>query len=81
MRARLCFRHSDGECLPPQPDTCDNYVLQRSSSHQAPTDAASVWLLHGARQTKEARCVLVFACGTGVQSAMYSATELPSSSD
>ena len=41
VRARLCFRHSDGECLPPRPRTSDLLCLQRSSQ-QAPTYVASM---------------------------------------
>ena len=37
VRARLCLRHSDGECLPPRPYTCNELCLRRSS-HQATTD-------------------------------------------
>ena len=52
VRPRLCRLHSGGECLPPGPHTCNCrwLCLCNGSRHEAPTDRASLSLLHGARQ-------------------------------
>ena len=68
VRARLCLWHSDGECLPPRPRTCDELFLRRSS-HQAPTDDRACGLLDGARRWRTLKGVLVSASGTRMETA------------
>ena len=49
VRARLCRRHSCGECLPPRPATCLQFGLHRGR-HGAPTARASFELLYSTRR-------------------------------
>ena len=53
MRALLCLWHSGGECLLLGPGTCQIVCLPlQRSRHEAPTDGASLRLLHGVRRRR-----------------------------
>ena len=64
----LCLVHPSAECLPPRPGGTCNDCVRRRSRHEAPSEGASV---KNPRCEADmfARCVLVSASGTRVQSA------------
>ena len=68
VRARLCLRHSDGDCLPPRPRTSVIVMCKEAAMELRLMVEQDCGLLRSARWRRTLKCVLVSAPGTRMAS-------------